>query len=189
MPLFYFRRFVKFNIKDLKDKIANLLNEILEEEYFVVEILFIEKKPTSKLTILLDGDNGINIEKCAKVSRAVSHKIEEENWIESAFVLEVSSPGIDRPLVFQRQYLKNIGRKLQITLQDGSEVVGILQNATSEAIYIEIEEDTNDKRKENKHTKDKNTEDKDTEEQNKEEQSTIIPLNDIHKANVLVSFN
>jgi ribosome maturation factor RimP len=66
-----------------------------------------------KLIILLDGDNGIGIDECAQVSRHVGFHLEEENVIETAYNLEVSSPGIDTP--FRCHHQGNTPKMLAVT--------------------------------------------------------------------------
>ncbi|MFD2144786.1 ribosome maturation factor RimP [Mucilaginibacter antarcticus] len=99
--------------------------ELVEEKIAEIErpdLFLVSAKLHSngKLIILVDGDNGIGIAECVAISRYVGFKLEEENVIETAYNLEVSSPGIDMPLVQTRQYTKNIGRDLAIKLADGS---------------------------------------------------------------------
>jgi ribosome maturation factor RimP len=93
--------------------------------------------PNGKLMILVDGDHGIGIDDIAAISRHVGFKLEEENVIETAYNLEVSSPGIDTPLTTIRQYLKNIERNLSIKMADGAKKEGKLTGITEDAIIIE----------------------------------------------------
>lgn len=91
-------------------------------DLFLVEI---KMHQNGLLSVLVDGDNGVSIEDCAMISRHVGFHLEEENVMDRAYKLEVSSPGIDWPLTERRQYLKNMGRKLQIHLldDDGVELI------------------------------------------------------------------
>ncbi len=156
---------------NLKDRVRNQLDEILEEEFFVVEISFLNKKPKSKLLVLVDGDQGISIDKCAEISRSLANYLEEANLIEQAFVLEVSSPGLDKPLKMQRQYHKNIGRLLKLVLKDGSTETGTLKEVADNQIVIERD---NNKKKNKK--------------QMETEQTLSLVLDEIARAEVLVSF-
>lgn len=97
-----------------------------DDDHFVVDINIEEKGNKSQVKILIDSDQGVKIDACAKVSRAVGDEIEAKELMPEAFVLEVSSPGLDYPLSSKRQYLKNVGRKLKINLTDGKEVEGLL---------------------------------------------------------------
>jgi ribosome maturation factor RimP len=114
--------------------VAEKIAEIDRPDLYLVDV---KMHSNGKLVILLDGDKGIGIAECAQVSRYVGFKLEEENTIETAYNLEVSSPGIDAPLAMPRQYVKNIGRNLGITMADGVIREGKLTALTEDAIVIE----------------------------------------------------
>jgi len=121
---------------NIEKKVRELVEEkIADKPYlFIVDIKMLSN---GTLTILLDGDNGIGIDDCAAVSRHVGFHLEEENVIERAYTLEVSSPGLDAPLVNIRQYVKNVGRSLAIKMADGTKREGRLAGLTEDAIMIE----------------------------------------------------
>jgi len=121
-----------------------------------------------KLMILVDGDQGIGIDDCVAISRHVGFHLEEESVLETAYNLEVSSPGIDTPLVLPRQYTKNIGRTLSIKMDDGTKREGILSSITEDAIVIE--EKTKEKGKK------------------AETVEAVIPISKITETKVLISF-
>ena len=103
----------------IKD-ISKLLEPLIEGDVFLVEIKI---KPTNNIKLFLDADSGMSIEKCIHVNRALYKKIEESGLFPNGdFSLEVSSPGVDEPLKLHRQYIKNIGRSVEATLTDGSEI-------------------------------------------------------------------
>jgi ribosome maturation factor RimP len=123
-----------------KEKIIELLQPYLEEDrIFIVEVLATEGKNRQNITILLDTDEGIKIEECASVSRRLAFFIETNELIKDAYNLEVSSPGIDQPLILKRQYVKNIGRDLKLNLIEGGEKVGQLEGVTDEGIVLKEE--------------------------------------------------
>jgi ribosome maturation factor RimP len=122
--------------------IENRVTELVEEKIAEIErpdlfIVDIKMHANGKLIILVDGDNGIGIAECAAISRYVGFKLEEENTIEEAYNLEVSSPGLDTPLTSARQYTKNIGRDLAIKMADGVKREGKLTALAEDAIVIE----------------------------------------------------
>lgn len=120
---------VEQRVKELVlEKIAD------RDDLFIVDITM---HSNGKLIILLDGDNGVEVADCALVSRHVGYHLEEENVIENAYNLEVSSPGIDYPLSGVRQYQKNVGRSLQIKAADGSKREGKLVAVSEEGVSIE----------------------------------------------------
>ena len=117
--------------------IEQLINALLENEpgYFLVEIKI---KPTNNVKIFIDGDQGISIEKCIQFNRQLYKIIEDKNFFPPGdYSLEVSSPGIDKPLKLQRQYLKNVGRNIEIQFNDGSAKTGRLLQVSSDDIILE----------------------------------------------------
>ena len=117
--------------------IEKLVNEVLsqEKEYFLVEVKI---KPTNNIKVYVDGDNGISIEKCVQFNRSLCKKISVADLFPAGdFSLEVSSPGVDKPLRSKRQYLKNMGRNVQVLFNDGSEKTGKLTEVTDADIIIE----------------------------------------------------
>ena len=86
----------------------------------------------------MDGDQGISIDKLVQYNRSLYKQIEESNMFPNDdFSLEVSSPGLDEPLKLYRQYLKNIGRDVEVTEKDGGKKEGKLLSATEKEIVIE----------------------------------------------------
>lgn len=118
-------------------EIEKMLNSILAEEpeYFAVSV---KLKPTNNFKIFIDGDNGITIEKCVRFNRKLYKLIEESGmYPEGEFSLEVSSPGLDEPLKMHRQYVKNIGRDVEVTFTDETKKEGKLLTVTEADLVIE----------------------------------------------------
>jgi len=90
---------------------------------------------SNNIVVELDNDKGISIDDCVSVSRAIEGNIDRE---ENDFSLKVTSPGADQPLKVWRQYQKNIGRSLDVTMTDGKTVSGKLISASEDSITIEI---------------------------------------------------
>ncbi|MCO4292663.1 ribosome assembly cofactor RimP [Solitalea sp. MAHUQ-68] len=117
------------------DRVTSLVEEkITGTDLFIVDIKML---PNNKLMILVDGDNGVGIESCIGISRHVGYHLEEENVIDHAYTLEVSSPGLDYPLKMQRQFVKNTGRTVVVKMNDGSKREGKLLSSNEKAIVIE----------------------------------------------------
>ncbi len=129
--------------EDQIEIVQKLLHPLLTDDIFLVDIKI---KPINNIKIYLDADSGLGIEKCIKINRAL-YKIMEEMAIypDGDFSLEVSSPGIEEPLKLHRQYIKNTGRDLEVTLQDGSKQSGKLLSVTEKEILIEFTEGKNKK--------------------------------------------
>lgn len=120
------------------EKIISLAEPLLEgTDMFIVNI---KNKPTNNIKLFIDADGGMPISKCADVNRKL-YKLIEESAIfpDGDFSLEVSSPGVDEPLVFDRQYKKNIGRKVLVTLNDGSEQLGKLAEVNATELLLEVQ--------------------------------------------------
>lgn len=109
---------------------------LVDPQYFLVDVL---KSNNGKLiSVLLDGDAGIPIAECSRVSRAISARIDEEIPDETgAFTVEVSSPGVDRPLKQIRQFPKHIGRSLEFGAADGKKHEGRLVNVEGDTLTLE----------------------------------------------------
>ncbi|MBD8488407.1 ribosome maturation factor RimP [Echinicola sp. CAU 1574] len=125
----------------LKQTIEEIVTKHLpDDSHFVVDVLINEKGPKQKVSILIDADGGLNIDTCATVSRAVGEELEAKEIIEKAYVLEVSSPGLDHPLTGRRQYQKNIGRNLQVTMENGEKMEGKLLSVDQSAINLLVKQ-------------------------------------------------
>lgn len=119
------------------EKIGGFIKHFIEksESLFLVEVKI---APGNKITVLLDGDKGITIDNCTSINKALYKYIEDTQLFGSNnFSLEVSSFGVDRPLKLLRQYIKNIGRKIEVVLNDGTKLEGTLTHVNEENIIIE----------------------------------------------------
>lgn len=100
---------------ELVDQIKKLAEaQIKDKSHFVVDVVASLKGKPGKLMVILDGDKGISIDDCAEVSRDLSKALDDSDLVPDAFVLEVSTPGLDQPLKTKRQYVKNIGRNVRV---------------------------------------------------------------------------
>lgn len=116
----------------LKDRVKELLEEALKEDESLFLIDFSVTADHS-IKIILDGDKGITLKDCMRVSRAIEHNLDRE---ETDFSLEVTSAGAASPLLMPRQYKKNIGRKLKVkTSEDNFE--GNLTETDEKGIVLE----------------------------------------------------
>jgi ribosome maturation factor RimP len=152
---------------DLNAEIRQLVESTLAPDQFVVDILVSNKKNPGKVMVLLDGDQGINIDVCAEVSRQLSKTLDERNLMGDNYLLEVSTPGVDHPLKLKRQYHKHIGRSFRLKLQDGTQTEGRLAEIKEDELVLSQETGTGKK---------------------KETQMINIAFPSIDKAFVLVSF-
>lgn len=116
----------------LKERVRQLLEEALKEDSSLFLIDF-SISADNVIKIVLDGDKGIKLNDCIRVSRAIEHNLDRE---EIDFSLEVTSAGATSPLSIPRQYKKNIGRKLKVsTAEDTFE--GKLAETNEQGIVLE----------------------------------------------------
>lgn len=120
-------------LQEVEELIIKMLST--EPEYFLVEA---KLKPANNIKVYIDGDKGISIEKCVYFNRVLYKKIDEAALFpQGDFSLEVSSPGVDKPLKLYRQYQKNIGRNIEVIFNDGSKKEGKLLEAGMQDIMLE----------------------------------------------------
>lgn len=113
------------------DRVTKLVEEKLEgTDMFIVEL---SVKPGNKIEILVDRDSGLALEDCLSVSRHVEGNLDRE--LED-YSLDVSSPGVGKPLKLKRQYVKNVGRTVNVKRTDGTIVEGILVSSDEEKIVV-----------------------------------------------------
>lgn len=155
----------------LEEHLGSLVNQLIEDDqYFLVDIKI--SNPASgrnKILVLIDGDEGIDIDFCAYVSRKLGAAIEENEWVDHAYTLEVSSPGLEHPIKLKRQYVKNIGRNVKVVDKENVEWRGELLEVNDDHIKIQAEIKEKGKKKVVLEEK-------------------AIPFSNIEKTQVLVSF-
>ncbi len=126
---------------ELTERIAQLIEEKFrtDEEMADCFLVAVELLAGNRLQVFVDSDSGITIEKCRRLNRFLEHHLDENLWLSAQYGLEVSSPGISRPFKFARQYPRNIGRTLAVTLLDKTEHIGTLKAADEQKITLENE--------------------------------------------------
>lgn len=117
---------------DFKSKVKDLLEQGLAQhpDLFLIDFSI---SADSKISVVIDGDNGVNLQDCIDVSRSIEHNLDRE---EHDFSLEVASAGATAPLKFPRQYRKNIGRILEVTTEQET-IEGKLIDADETSIKME----------------------------------------------------
>ena len=122
----------------LKELLIKLVESNLpSQEHYLVDIIIKGSEQQQKVIVLLDGDNGVIVDDCAKVSRAMGAALEEDDPFPGKYTLEVSSTGLDHPLTLKRQYLSRIGKELALTLKGGEELKGKLLKVEDNEIIID----------------------------------------------------
>jgi len=115
-----------------KEKIQNLVEEVLSDDQFIVDITV---GAANQISVSVDSDDGISIGECVQISRHIENSLDRET---EDFSLEVSSPGLSLPFKVVRQYLKNVGREVEVVTKDGEKQKGILISAQPAGFEIEI---------------------------------------------------
>ncbi len=117
---------------EFRKNIETLLNEFLEtrKDLFLIDLKFSEG---DDITVILDGDNGVTLQDCLDASRAVEFNMDRE---EHDFSLQVMSAGLSEPLSTPRQFNKNLGREIEVMLEDSSTIEGELSKVDEEKITL-----------------------------------------------------
>jgi ribosome maturation factor RimP len=120
-------------LQNLREFIAPFLDEI---GAFIIDIQIVPGDKRKVLQIFVDTDTGITIDQCTQISRQIGAALELQDSIQDSYVLQVSSPGLKKPLLLLRQYRKNIGRRFRVRFQRDNKDVNIL--ATLNAVDGEL---------------------------------------------------
>ena len=112
--------------------VRSLLDEALElnKESFLV---YFDINEANHISVIIDGDKGVTVSECMRVSRNIEHNLDRE---EEDFSLEVSSFDISHPLTMPRQYIKNIGRKLKVKTNNDEKFEGTLLSFTEDNKFV-----------------------------------------------------
>jgi ribosome maturation factor RimP len=121
--------------------IVKLIGEAAElcienKSIFLVDVNVKGNAGHQKVLVFIDGDESFGIDECSAISHRLGDILEEKQWITENYTIEVSSPGVDKPLKFLRQYPKHIGRDMEIVMKDKARLVGRLAGVDAEFIII-----------------------------------------------------
>ena len=148
----------------LKTAIAEKIKEDEWRDCFLIDIV----TNGTKIQVFLDADEALTFRRCQKMSRYLEPILDDANYQGGKYILEVSSPGVDRPLKLLRQYVKNIGRSIKFEMNDRQTVTGKLVAVNDGVLSIEMV-DPEDKKKKAKINRE-------------------LKLDDVKKALVQISF-
>lgn len=129
--------------KDLyESKTEELVTPLIEQNNFeLVDIEYVKEGSNWYLRVYIDKPGGINVDDCELISRALSDKLDEEDFIDDAYILEVSSSGLGRPLKKDKDFERSLGEDVEIKLyrmKDGTkDYRGFLKSYNKEEIVIE----------------------------------------------------
>jgi len=121
----------------IKENIVRISNEIAEKlNFFVIDINFRGDDRKKIIEVFVDAEKNIDADNLAEISREINSVIEEKDIIQQAYRLDVSTPGVDRPLKFLKQFPKHINRNFEVTFKTGDET----RTITGKLLSVEREE-------------------------------------------------
>lgn len=128
----------------LESRLRDIVEEVLgASPLYLVDLNVRGRKGSQVIDVFIDSDTDLDVEMLAEVSRELGFLLDTEDLIKGSYSLNVSSPGVDRPLSLPRQYKKNVGRKLKVkrrTAEDSSEtIMGQLVSASEESIELDVD--------------------------------------------------
>lgn len=123
-----------------------LLKPLMEEHRFeLVDVEFVKEAGNWFLRVYIDKPGGITIDDCELISRALSDKLDEEDFIVESYILEVSSPGLGRPLKKEKDFVRSQGQSVEVKLfrpiEKQKEFTGILKSWDKDTVTLEFEEE------------------------------------------------
>ena len=126
----------------VQDEIASAVSPIIEAGgNYLEEIKIVSAGKRKLITIIVDSDSYLNLDQVAAISREISETIENLKSLGSSpFTLEVTSPGVDRPLTKPRHWEKNIGKLVKVTKIDGSVQEGRIKSSSSDSATLDTGE-------------------------------------------------
>lgn len=132
--------------KNIESIVTKYLEPIMQEHnYELVDVEYIKEGPTWYLRVYIDKPGGITVVDCETTSRALDVILDEKDPIKGAYILEVSSPGLDRPLKKESDFKRSIGKmvdiKLYQSIDNKKEFQGELTDFTDDVVTIVIDED------------------------------------------------
>lgn len=126
----------------LDERIQRIVEEVLTDPaLFLVEVSVRGVKGSRVIEIFVDSDHNIDIDMLASLNREIGFLLETADFIEGKYRLNVSSPGLDRPLVLPRQFRKNLGRQLKVKMRlpDGNKTVkGTLATINDDSVELKL---------------------------------------------------
>jgi ribosome maturation factor RimP len=150
----------------ITDQIVQLVTPAVQAQgFFLEEVLLVSPGKHRIVTCIVDGQSSLNMDQVTAVSRAISELLDEAAFMgEAPFTLEVTSPGVDRPLTKPRHFAKNVDRLLKVMRHDGEVVTGRISGNTESELTLSVTE-------------------------KKEIKELVIALADIKRATVEIEFN
>ena len=130
-----------------ESKTEELVQPLVDKNKFeLVDVEYVKEAGTNYLRVYIDKEGGITIDDCEIISRALSDLLDEKDYIDEAYILEVSSPGLGRPLKKDKDFARSIGEEVDVKLfkpiEKQKEFSGILESYNDTEVTIRLDEDT-----------------------------------------------
>ncbi|CAB4538587.1 unannotated protein [freshwater metagenome] len=150
----------------LKDQISELITPALAQAgYFLEDVNLVTPGQHRIVTVIVDGESALNLDQVTVATKLISSLLDEATFMgETPFTLEVTSPGIDRPLTLARHYAKNVDRLLKVVKTDGDVIKGRISSSNESEVVLTVAE-------------------------KKESKEVLIKYSDIKRATVEIEFN
>ena len=130
------------NVSVIRDRVFELIEPLLYEiGYELVEVEYLSSYGRWVLRLYIDKEKGVTIDDCADVSRQLGDIIDIKEIIDHEYVLEVSSPGLNRPLRREKDFIRAIGNKIKLKMKEAvngqKHFTGVLKNCTDGIVFLE----------------------------------------------------
>jgi ribosome maturation factor RimP len=133
-------------IKSVVDTVSEVVKPVLaEDDLELVDVEYKKEGPRWFLRVFIDKIGGITVKDCQKISRKVEDIIEIEDIIDGKYFLEVSSPGLDRPLKSEKDLLRNLNKRVSVdtrsSINKKCKFVGTVQNAEDGLLFLKLDDE------------------------------------------------
>ena len=115
-----------------------LAGEFARAGYEIEDVSIAATMRPPRITVIADGDTPLDLDVVAELSRVASELLDTVEVAASEYVLEVSSPGVERPLTTEKHFLRNRARKVEIDLTDGSTITGRIAGVSSGVLSLVV---------------------------------------------------
>lgn len=129
-----------------EERTESLIMPIIEEHNFeLVDVEYVKEGGNWYLRAYIDKEGGITVDDCEIVSRALGDLLDKEDFIEEAYILEVSSPGLGRPLKKEKDFARSIGEEVEVrtyrAIKKSKEFIGLLKAYDKESVTLQLDEE------------------------------------------------
>ena len=122
-------------MSDLEERLRSLAEPVLARHGADLVDIEVKRGRTSLVRVVADQPGGIDLDTCAQVSQELSRMLDVDDPIQGRYTLEVTSPGLDRPLRTEADFAKNVGRKVRVVLE-ASQIEGNVEGVTADAVRV-----------------------------------------------------